>query len=294
MASLAAGTAPLTWDAWVIDNASSDDSVAAIRAGFPHVRLIANRGNVGFAAANNQGIAASRGRYVLLLNSDTVVPPGSLAALVGFADAHPGAGVVGPELTNPDGSYQTGPTPFPSVWNELLSASGVGRRLTHRGYPSRPAHRARLAQRTDYVGGACMLGRRTAVDEVGGLDESYFMYSEEPDWCWRMRRHGWEVWYTPSAKVIHYGGQSTSQAREAMIKALYRSKVRFLTRHRGRRHGLALAAGLVGISCGRRLIRRALRQSPPGVALGLAELLAEPSATGIPTNSRNKDRPLPD
>jgi N-acetylglucosaminyl-diphospho-decaprenol L-rhamnosyltransferase len=274
LASLPAAAGGLQWDAWVVDNASEDGSVAAIEAQFPHVHVIANAGNVGFAAANNQGIVASQGRYVLLLNSDTVMPVGSLAALVGFADRHPRAGVIGPMLVNPDGSYQTGPTPFPSVWNELLSASGLGPRLTYRGYPSRSARAARMAQTTDYVGGACMLGRREAIAQVGGLDEGYFMYSEEPDWCWRMRQHGWEVWYTPDSSVVHFGGQSTRQVREAMLVALYRSKVRFLRLHKGRRHGIVLAGGLAAISRGRRLVRRLLGLTPPGLILRYETLVA--------------------
>lgn len=276
LASLPAAAGALSWDAWVIDNASTDGSVAAIRDGFPHVRVVANRENAGFAAANNQGIVASRGRYVLLLNSDTVAQPGSIAALVAFADARPRAGVVGPRLENPDGSFQTGPTPFPSLWNELLSVTGIGRRLTYRGYPSRPAAASRHAQPTDYVVGACMLARRDAIDAVGGLDERYFMYSEEPDWCWRMRAAGWETWYTPEAVVTHFGGQSTRQVREAMLVALYRSKVRFFRLHRGPVSAACLTAGIMAVSRLRRLVRAALRLDPPGLALKRADLWNDP------------------
>ncbi|MGE0359975.1 MAG: glycosyltransferase family 2 protein [Vicinamibacterales bacterium] len=276
LASLPAAAGALSWDAWVIDNASTDGSVEAIRDSFPHVRVVANRENAGFAAANNQGIAASRGRYVLLLNSDTVAQPGSIAALIAFADAHPRAGVVGPRLENPDGSFQTGPTPFPSLSNELLSVTGIGRRLTYRGYPSRPAAASRRAQRTDYVVGACMLARREALDEVGVLDEGYFMYSEEPDWCWRMRAAGWETWYTPDAVITHFGGQSTRQVREAMLVALYRSKVRFFRLHRGAGSAACLAAGVMVVSRVRRLVRTALGLDPPGVALSWADLWNDP------------------
>ena len=240
LASLPRAAGPVRWDAWVIDNASSDDSVAAIRNGFPDAHIIENATNVGFAAANNQGIRASSGRYVLLLNSDTVMAAGSLADLVGFADQRPAAGVVGPMLVNPDGSYQSGPTPFPSLWTELMSVTGVGRRLSFRGYPSRRAGKSRTACKTDYVVGACMLARRKAVDAVGVLDEGYFMYSEEPDWCWRMKEHGWETWFSPDARVTHFGGQSTRQVKDAMTVALYRSKVRFLysTGNGRRQHSL--------------------------------------------------------
>jgi N-acetylglucosaminyl-diphospho-decaprenol L-rhamnosyltransferase len=276
LASLPGGAGSVAWDAVVVDNASSDGSVAAIRADFPDVHLIANATNVGFAAANNQGIRACAGRYVLLLNSDTLAAPGSLAALVAFADAHPRAGVVGPRLENPDGSFQTGPTPFPSLWTEFLSVTGIGRRLTYRGYPSRREAASLTAQPTDYVVGACMLARRDAIDEVGVLDEGYFMYSEEPDWCWRMRQVGWETWFTPSAVVTHLGGQSTRQVREAMLVALYRSKVRFFRRHRGTAAAAALTGIFVVASRIRRFVRWALRLDPPGVALRPADVWADP------------------
>jgi N-acetylglucosaminyl-diphospho-decaprenol L-rhamnosyltransferase len=279
LASLPAAAGRCRWDAWVIDNASSDDSVAAIRRQFPHVHVIANAGNVGFAAANNQGIRACRGRYVLLLNSDTVAAPGALDTLVAFADAHPRAGVVGPRLENPDGSFQTGPTPFPSLWTEFLSVTGIGRRLTYRGYPSRHPSASRTVQRTDYVVGACMLARREAIDAVGGLDEGYFMYSEEPDWCWRMRAAGWETWYTPEAVITHFGGQSTGQVREAMLLALYRSKVRFFRQHRGRVPAACLAALFSAVSRVRRVVRAALRLQPPGVALRARDLWRDPGVS---------------
>lgn len=280
LASLPAAAGRATWDAWVVDNASSDDSVAAIRAGFPAVHVIANDTNVGFAAANNQGIRACTGRYVLLLNSDTVATPGSLEAMVTFADAHPRAGVVGPRLENPDGSFQTGPTPFPSLWTEVLSVTGIGRRLTFRGYPSRREAASLTAQPTDYVVGACMLARREAIDQVGVLDEGYFMYSEEPDWCWRMRQAGWDTWFTPGSVITHFGGQSTRQVREAMLVALYRSKVRFFRLHRGRASAAALTAIFVTVSRVRRLVRAVLGLSPPGVALHPADVWLDPPAQG--------------
>jgi len=272
LASLPGAAGPLSWDAWVIDNASTDGSVAAVRDEHPGVHVIANEVNVGFAAANNLGIRASTGRYVLLLNSDTVMAPWSLKELVAFADAHPAAGIVGPMLLNPDGSFQSGPTPFPSLWTEGLSTTGVGRRLTYRGYPSRGPRASGRAQQTDYVGGACMLARRQAIDAAGLLDEGYFMYSEEPDWCWRMREHGWETWYTPLPRVTHFGGQSTRQIREAMYIALHRSKVRFFRLHRSAWSAGCLVGIFMAASTIRRLVRAVLGLSPRGVRLTRADL----------------------
>lgn len=272
LASLPQAAGRCTWDAWVVDNASTDGSVEAIGEEAPGVHVIANATNVGFAAANNQGIRASAGRYVLLLNSDTVMAPESLQGLVEFADRHPKAGVVGPMLVNPDSSFQSGPSPFPSLWTETLSVTGIGRRIGFRGYPSKGLRASLTDQPADYVVGACMLVRRDAIDAAGELDEGYFMYSEEPDWCWRMREQGWQTWYTPGPRVTHFGGQSTSQVRDAMTIALYRSKVRFFRRHRGARTAACLAGIFVAVSAGRRLVRFALRLNPPGLVLRFADL----------------------
>jgi len=275
LASLAAAATPLAWDAWVIDNASSDDSVDAIREMFPAVQVVANATNVGFAAANNQGIRLCDGRYVLLLNSDTVMAPGSLRDLVAFADARPAAGVVGPKLLNPDGSFQSGPIPFPSLWTETMSTTGLGRRWRFAGYPSRGPEASGHAQRTDYVSGACMLARREAIACVGLLDEGYFMYSEEPDWCWRMRQAGWETWYTPEAQVTHFGGQSTRQVRDAMYIALHRSKVRFFRLHRGVWPARCLVGVFLTANSLRYLLRTARGVTPRGVRLTRTHLRAD-------------------
>ncbi|MCX7789404.1 MAG: glycosyltransferase family 2 protein [Chloroflexaceae bacterium] len=240
--SLPAAFGTVRADVWVVDNASSDMTLEMVRSRFPEVHLIENRHNVGFAAANNQAIAASQGRYVLLLNSDTVAHPGSIEQLVRFADSHPQAGVVGPMLLNPDGSFQDSFARFPSLANEFLSVTGIGRRLISRTYPGFDVRHAQVARRVDYVSGACMLVRRAAIAEVGVMDELYFMYSEEIDWCYRIRKAGWEIWFTPEAQIVHYGGQSTRQWRSAMIRALYRSKVRFFRLHYGHLQATLLQA----------------------------------------------------
>jgi GT2 family glycosyltransferase len=234
----------LEHEVWVVDNGSADGSAEAVRASFPKVKLVARRENLGFASASNRAIEASSGRYVLLLNSDTVALGGSIEQLVRFADGQPSVGVVGAVLLNPDGSFQFSYADFPSIWGELLSATGLGRKLIRRAYPSYGPERSQQARRVDYVSGACLLARRAAVDQVGPLDEGYFMYSEEVDWCRRMRRAGWEVWFLPT-KILHHGGGSTRQQREQMLTALYRSKVRYFERHHGRRPAAALRASLV-------------------------------------------------
>lgn len=245
ISSLGAALGALAADIWVVDNASSDDSVATVRDRFPAVRLIANAENVGFAAANNQAIVASTGRYVLLLNSDTIAHAGSIERLVRFADAHPDAGIVGPMLQNPDGSFQGSFADLPTLWSEFLSVSGIGSRVHGRWFPNYGPQRSAHNQRVGYIQGACMLVRRAAIAQVGWMDERYFMYSEEVDWCLRMHRAGWAVWYTPDATILHYGGQSTRQVRHAMVQALYRSKVRLFRKHYGPLRATLLHALLI-------------------------------------------------
>ena len=233
LASLHAAVGNLNAEIWVVDNCSADGTVDAVLAGYPQVNLIRNPTNMGFAAANNQAIRAGHGRYVLLLNSDTVACPHSIDRVVYFADQYPAAGIIGPMLLNPDGSYQGSFANFPSLASEWLSVTGLGPRLFYRDYPAYGPRYGGSARPVGYVSGACMLVRRTAIEQVGEMDENYFMYSEEVDWCWRMRQLGWQRWYVPEAKVVHYGGQSTRQIRHTMVRRLYSSKVRFFRTHYG-------------------------------------------------------------
>ena len=223
----------LSAEVWVVDNASTDGSAEAVRAAHPAAQLILNRANRGYAAAVNQGIAASRGPYVLVSNADARPLPGAVRRLVAFADLHPRVAVVGPELLGPDGQYQASATRFPTLASELLSASGLGRRFARSTYPDLGPSPSSEPRQVDCPVGACFLVRRAAVETVGPLDESFFMYAEELDWFWRLRRVGWECWHVPAAQVVHAGGESTRQARPDMYRALYRAKVRFFALHRG-------------------------------------------------------------
>jgi N-acetylglucosaminyl-diphospho-decaprenol L-rhamnosyltransferase len=247
LASLRAAAAPFTFEAIVVDNASSDGTPAAIAAAFPDVTLIANETNRGFAAANNQGICRARGRNILLLNSDTVPEPGAIATLVAVAGRYPRAGAVGGMLRHTDGSFQASFQDAPGLVRECISASGLGHRLLSDGYPGYPERQSLVQRQVEVISGACMLLPRAAVEQVGLLDESYFMYSEETDYCRRLRDSGWEVWYTPEARVLHHGGQSTKQVRSDMVRALYRSKVRYIALHDGRARALVLRMLLTAI-----------------------------------------------
>lgn len=234
-------------DVTVVDNASSDDSVALVRNEFPTVRLIENDSNVGFARANNQGINASGGRYVLLLNSDTIVRPGALAGLVEFMESHPDAGACGPRLILPSGT----PQPYSFGYDPTivyLLKRGLKRLLT-----GRYLHDWATDQVTgvDWVSGACMMLRRAALDQVGLLDERIFMYFEDNDLCSRLRRWGWRVYYNPRVSIVHLGGQSLVQ--NPVAKRAYHESLRyFYAKHYG---PLAQVILRVGLGAYRRLGR---------------------------------------
>ena len=239
----------------VVDNASSDDSVGMVRERFPEVRLIAGRENVGFVGGNNRAYAScdKEARYVLMLNSDAALRPGALRALVGWMDAHPAAGACGPLLLNSDGSLQASWSRFPSVWGEICGSQDrrfLGARRAPR--PEADAIRALpAAQPTDWVGGACLLARRAAIDrDLGGvlLDPAFQMYSEETDLCFRLKRCGWAVYFVPQAEVTHHGGQSSRQMPLRTLVLLYRSKVLFFRRHYGSLKTAQLKVGLAGLA----------------------------------------------
>jgi hypothetical protein len=220
-------------DVWVVDNASKDGSAEMVRETFPAVHLIENSENVGFARANNVAVAASSGRYVLLLNSDTVVLPGAFDALIDFLDAHPEAGAAGAHTLNPDGSLQVSTYPSPTLARELWFLLHLDRLRPYGAYDM-AQWSSDQPRPVDAVLGACLIVRRATLDQVGALDPAYFMYSEEIDLCYRIRRAGWRIYWVPQAKIVHYGGQSTRQVAASMFIQLYRSKVLFFRKNQGR------------------------------------------------------------
>ncbi len=212
----------------VVDNASSDDTPGQIKQNWPQVRLIENADNRGFASANNQGLAISRGRYVALLNSDTLVTSQALSQLVAFMDEHPEAGACGPCLLQPNGQPQAfafGHDPTPGY-------------LFRRGFTHlllrRPLHNWNTdqTQMVDWVSGACLIARRQAIEQAGPLDESIFMYFEDNDWCLRFRQCGWKIYYLPTVAITHIGGQSRRQNPAAQA-AYYTSLRYFYRKHYG-------------------------------------------------------------
>jgi hypothetical protein len=207
-----------------------------VRAEFPQVRLIANEQNRGFTAANNQGLALSQGRYLLLLNPDTEVVGDTLTTMLRYMNDHPEAGALGPQLLYPDGSRQSSRRRFPTFATALVESTVVQEwwpenRVLHRYYMDDTPDDA--VQGVDWVVGACLLVRREAYEQAGALDEGYFMYSEELDWCRRIKDAGWEVVYLPTATVIHHEGKSSEQVVPARHIHFQSSKVRYFRKHHG-------------------------------------------------------------
>ena len=231
----------------VVDNASADDSVALVREQFPHVQVIANEENRGFAVASNQGLRAARGTFLCLLNPDTQLFPGALDTLATFLSAHPNVGVVGPTLLYPDGRYQHAAFRFPTLAMALIDFFPLNHRLLNsRLYGRYPFALHEKPFAMDYPLGACMMVRREACTAVGWLDEQFFMYCEEVDWCRRIKLAGWEIMHVPDARVVHHEGQSTKQAAGRMFVELHRSRFKLFAKHCSRRYQWA-ARGIVAV-----------------------------------------------
>jgi GT2 family glycosyltransferase len=217
----------------VVDNASHDGTAALVRRQWPAVRVLEAGANVGFAAANNIGIRATFGELVLLLNPDTVVPPGALDTLVATLDAHPEAAVVGPRLADGQGrselSFGRMMSPLAELRQKLLVVGHERRVPAISGYVERVTRRA---ARVDWVSGACLLVRRADADAAGLLDERYFMYAEDVDFCAAIRARGRHILFAPDAEVTHLRGRSAASAPAATSLAYRRSQLAFYRKHR--------------------------------------------------------------
>ena len=261
----ASQTPPEFFDVWVVDNGSSDGSPELVRQHFPQAHLIANTDNRGFAGANNQALAQVTAPYALLLNSDAMLPPAALAELASCLEQRPQAGAVGPLYVRGDGSFQASFADFPSLGTELLVVAGLAERLVRPTFPSHSPAESQTARVVDWIPGACLLVRTAAVKQVGLLDEGYFFYSEEVDWCYRLARAGWQVWFWPSVVVTHYVGQSARRASEASLRHLYRGKVRFFAKHYGPLSATALKGWVLitlGIRAGLAFVQALWRGGP--------------------------------
>lgn len=232
-----------------VDNASEDGSVQMVKENFPDVRIIENDRNNGFIKANNQGIEISKGRYVLLLNSDTILLNNAIAKTVKFADDDPKAAVVGCRVLNSDQTLQRTCFMYPSLLNTFLSATYL-----YKVFPrSRFFGREHMTwcdfnepMEVETVCGCYSLVRKEAIEQVGLMDERYFVYGDDPDWCYRFKKAGWKIMFSPDGRIIHYGGQTTSRKARAFRLQLEGSKLIFMKLHASKA-AFPFACFLVGL-----------------------------------------------
>jgi GT2 family glycosyltransferase len=218
----------------VLDNGSKDGSQEAIRREFPGVRLIENGANLGFAKANNIGIRAAKGRYLCLVNSDVRVLNDCIDRLVDFMDHHPETGIVGPQILYPDMRIQDSCRKFPSPWNNFCSAFKLNRLLPRNSFFSGEhmfyfPHDMTL--KVDSIAGCFMLARKDAVEEVGLLDEQFFMYAEEVDWSKRFSQCGWQIMFYPEAQAVHHHAASTSRDPVRFERERVKSVAKYWRKH---------------------------------------------------------------
>jgi N-acetylglucosaminyl-diphospho-decaprenol L-rhamnosyltransferase len=215
----------------VVDNASTDGSADAVADAFPTVKLIRSATNLGFAGGTNCAARAAAGTDLLLLNPDARLTPGALECMLQLVRCHDRAAAVGPALVYPDGKPQAAAFRFPGMAQVTLDLFPIPRLMDSR--LNGRLHNTRHPITIDHPLGACMLIRGAAWRDVGPLDEGYFMYLEEVDWCQRAKRKGWQIWFEPRAVAVHHAGAATRQHAEAMHAQLWRSRLRYYQRFHG-------------------------------------------------------------
>jgi N-acetylglucosaminyl-diphospho-decaprenol L-rhamnosyltransferase len=264
--SLLADTSAGEPEVVVVDNGSRDGSVAALRHELPGVRVVQPDGNLGYARAANRGIAATVAPVVAVCNPDLEVQPGTAAAMLARLDAEPDLAAVGPVIRNPDGSQ------YPSARTYPSTVDAAGHALLGRVRPQNRFTRAyrqldvdpTVPRDVDWLSGAFLFLRRSALESVGGWDERYFMYMEDVDLCWRLRRLGWRVAYEPGGEAVHVQGASTARHPYRMIIEHHRSVYRFATRswHGARRFLLVPAAVFLACRACVEMVAHALGPRP--------------------------------
>jgi GT2 family glycosyltransferase len=237
----------LSLEVIVIDNASRDGTPEMIRSEFPEVKLIVNSENRGFAAANNQGFRIGVGRYMLMLNPDTEVWDGAIKTSIDYAEAHPDVGIVGCQVYLSETEIQRTGMAFPSAWNLALTMSGLSRAFSRSrlfGAPELGWWDRKDERDLDVISGMFMLIRRAALDQVGLLDEAYFVYAEETDLCFRFSRAGWRRVFIPTARILHVDGGSkcTGQVSVKMFVQLQKSLMIYFAKNTGTASWLAAKA----------------------------------------------------
>lgn len=236
--SVFGGLGALEAEVIVVDNASDDGSVAMIHREFPDVWLIENDRNLGFAAGNNVALRKATGRHMMLLNTDTLVHGDVLPQAVAWLDAHPGVGVLGPRVLNADGSVQPSCSAFPSLRFLAMQTLGLTRIAALDTYRMTGWDRA-SERRVDVISGAAMFVRRAAMEEVGLLDEAFFFYGEETDWCHRFSRAGWDLVFVPIPEITHFGGGAAGKLNHRRDVLMTQGTTRLHRKHGGLIAGLA-------------------------------------------------------
>jgi len=224
LASIYQTVSKITFEIWVVDNGSSDGSARAVKEKYPAIKIIENRINLGFAAANNLALERMGGQYALLLNTDTVLIEDAVSKLHNFMEVNAGAAIACGQLLNPDGSKQNSIANFPSLLS-LISNETLLRLLLPRRFPSK-RREYRTPIEIDSCIGACMLIRKKAIDQTGFLDDRYFFFLEETDWAYRMKKTGWKIYFVPAARIFHAQGKSVGIRADARIM-FYRSRYAF-------------------------------------------------------------------
>ncbi len=225
-------TPGLTTKVIVVDNSSSDGSIEMVREKYPGASIHEMGRNRGFAAANNVVLEHAKSRYVLLLNPDTEVRQNGIGAMVDFMESRPEAGACGGRLVYPDGGFQHSCYRFPSLAMTFLDYFPINHRVSDSWINGRyPRAWYEQPFQVDHPLGACLMIRRQVFDQIGLMDDRFFMYCEELDLCWRILQAGWEIWYTPGATVVHHAGASTRQFRGRMLVELNRSRLQFFAKH---------------------------------------------------------------
>ena len=231
--ALHAHTSGIRFDVIVVDNDSRDGTVSAVRDTYPAITIIANQDNRGFAKAVNQAGAVSRGRHMLLLNSDTLVRDQALATMVRYLDEHPDVGAVSCKQWTGEGHLNQTCFPFPSIRDHLFYSA-----LFHRVAPSMQAAAASaqavdctISQDVDWANGACLMVRRSLFEQLGGLDESFFMYFEDADLCRRLSHEGYRVRHLAEAAIVHLIGRSSGRDRDSLQRVWEFSRIRYVEKH---------------------------------------------------------------
>ena len=228
----------ITFEVIVIDNASSDDSIVKVKSMYPKVTIIENNENKGFAAANNQGMKIAKGRYILCLNPDTIVLDRAMQSVVEYADVHTEAAVIGCQVLLNSVEIQKTCFTYPSIKFLIIGMFKLNKIFPQSRFFGGEYYEwwdRRTPKQVDVVSGMFMLVRKAAIDQVGMMDESYFIYAEETDWCYRFNKAGWKCLFTPDAQIIHLhgGSNSTSQVSVKMYVQMQKSILIFIRKHFG-------------------------------------------------------------